>query len=81
MDSTFGRLPRWEFKKIDLEGMAIGIDCAIFLRKLLAKTTEDFLDYSRLEFLDLESLVLFCTFIINKWNKGVLTVVINCSLK
>ena len=57
--STFGLLPRCEFKKIDLEGIAIGIDCAIFLKKLLAKTTEDFRDSSLLEFFDRDSLVLF----------------------
>lgn len=65
MDSTLGRLPRCEFKKMDLEGMASGMECAIFLRKLLARTTEDFLDYSRLVFLGRVSLVALGFFMNN----------------
>jgi hypothetical protein len=56
--STFGLLPRCEFKNMDFEGIAMGIDWAIFLKKLLAKTTEDFRDSSRLEFLERDSFVL-----------------------
>jgi hypothetical protein len=63
--STLGLLPRCEFKNIDFEGIAIGIDWAIFLKKLLANTTDDFLDYSLLEFLDRDSFVLIWFFIIN----------------
>lgn len=59
MGSTLGLLPRCEFKKIDFEGMARGMDCAIFLRILLVKATEDFLDYSLLEFLERDSLAAF----------------------
>lgn len=57
MGSTLGLLPLWEFKKMDFEGIVMGMDCAIFLKKLLASTTEDFLDYSLLEFLERDSFV------------------------
>ena len=42
---------------MDFEGIVMGMDCAIFLKKLLASTTEDFLDYSLLEFLERDSFV------------------------
>lgn len=58
MGSTFGRLPLCEFKNMDFEGIVMGMDCAIFLKKLLASTTEDFLDYYLLEFLERDSFVV-----------------------
>lgn len=79
MGSTLGRLPRCEFKKIEVEGMAIGIDWVIFLRRLAVKTMEGFLDYSLEECLDLESFVLFWFFIFNRWNMNGLTDAISCS--
>lgn len=45
--------------------MAKGMELVIFLTKLLVSTTDDFLDYSLLEFLERDSFVLFWFFINN----------------